>query len=117
MYSRELFDHFENPRNVGDVADADALAQIENPACGDVLKLSLKVEGDRITEIRFRAKGCVPAMACGSAVTELVKGMSVTEAQQVSREELLQKVGGVPEASHHASHLAIDTLKAALQRL
>jgi len=117
VYSRELLDHFENPRNVGDVADADALAQIENPACGDVLKLSLKVEGDRITEIRFRAKGCVPAMACGSAVTELVKGMSVTEAQQVSREELLQKVGGVPEASHHASHLAIDTLKAALQRL
>ena len=117
MYSPELLDHFENPRNVGDVADPDASAQIENPACGDVLKLSLKLHGDRIAEIRFRAKGCVPAIACGSAVTELVKGLNVAQAQQVSREELLRKVGGVPDASHHASHLAIDTLKAALQNL
>ncbi len=115
MYSPELLDHFQNPRNAGDVADPDASAQIENPACGDVLKLSLKLEGDRVTEIRFRAKGCVPAMACGSAVTELVKGLSLTEARQVSREELLRKVGGVPEASHHASSLAIDTLMAALR--
>jgi nitrogen fixation NifU-like protein len=117
VYSPELLDHFENPRNVGDVADPDASAQIENPACGDVLKLSLKLHGDRIAEIRFRAKGCVPAIACGSAVTELVKGLNVAQALQVSREELLQKVGGVPDASHHASHLAIDTLKAALQNL
>lgn len=82
-----------------------------------MLKLSLKVEGDRIAEIRFRAKGCVPAMACASALTELVKGKSIREAQQLSREELLRKVGGVPEASSHASHLAIDTLKAALTKL
>lgn len=115
MYSPELLDHFQNPRNVGDIADPDASAQIENPACGDVLKLSLKLQGDRIAEIRFRAKGCVPSMACGSAVTELVKGKSIAEARQLSREELLQKVGGVPEASHHASSLAIDTLKAALR--
>ena len=82
-----------------------------------MLKLSLRLEGDRIVEIRFRAKGCVPAMACGSAVTELVKGLSIAEAQQLSREELLGKVGGVPEASHHASHLAIDTLRAVLRKL
>ena len=115
MYSPQLLDHFEHPRNVGDVVDPDASAQIENPACGDVLKLSLKLEGDRIVEIRFRAKGCVPAMACGSAVTELVMGLSVAQAQQVSREELLQKVGGVPAASHHACHLAIDTLRTVLR--
>lgn len=117
MYSADLLDHFQNPRNAGDVIDPDASAQVENPACGDVLKLSLKVEGDRIAEIRFRAKGCVPAMACASALTELVKGKSIREAQQLSREELLRKVGGVPEASSHASHLAIDTLKAALTKL
>lgn len=117
VYSADLLDHFQNPRNAGDVIDPDASAQVENPACGDVLKLSLKVEGDRIAEICFRAKGCVPAMACASALTELVKGKSIREAQQLSREELLRKVGGVPEASSHASHLAIDTLKAALTKL
>ncbi len=117
MYSPELLDHIQNPRNAGDVVDPDASAQLENPACGDVLKLSVKLEGDRIADIRFRAKGCVPAMACGSAVTELVKGRSLAEARQLSREELLRVVGGVPEASNHASHLAIDALKAVLRTL
>ena len=117
MYSPQLLDHFENPRNAGEVERPDASAQIENPACGDVLRLSLTLEGDRIADIRFRAKGCVPAMACGSAVTELVKGLSVAQARRLSREELLRKVGGVPEASNHASHLAIDTLRALLRDL
>lgn len=117
MYSPELLDHFQNPRNAGEVANPDASAQLENPACGDVLKLSLKLDGARIAEIRFRAKGCVPAMACGSALTELVKGKSIAEARQLSGRELLQKVGGVPEASHHAAHLAVDTLKAVLRGL
>jgi NifU-like protein involved in Fe-S cluster formation len=116
VYSPELLDHFQNPRNVGDVAEPDASAQVENPACGDVLKLSLRLEGDRIAEIRFRAKGCVPALACGSAVTELVQGLSLAEAQRVSREDLLRNVGGVPEASSHAAHLAIDALQAVLQK-
>jgi nitrogen fixation protein NifU and related proteins len=114
VYSRELLDHFQNPRNVGDVEAADSSAQMENPACGDVLKLTLKLEGARIADICFRAKGCVPAIACGSAITELVKGRTVEEARQVSREDLLRKVGGVPEASTHASHLAVDTLLALL---
>ena len=117
MYSPDLLDHFQNPRNAGDVDHPDASAQLENPACGDILKLSLKLDGDRIADIRFRAKGCVPAMACGSALTELVKGKSVAEARQLSREELLRKVGGVPEASHHATHLAIDTLQAILKSI
>ena len=115
MYSPQLLDHFQNPRNAGEVEEADASAQIENPACGDVLRLSLKLEGDRIADIRFRAKGCVPAMACASAVTELAKGLSVAEARQLRREELLQKVGGVPKASTHATHLAMDTLKVLLR--
>jgi nitrogen fixation NifU-like protein len=117
VYSAELLDHFQNPRNVGEVETPDASAQLENPACGDVLKLMAKLVGRQIADIRFRAKGCVPAMACGSAITELIKGKTVEEARQVSREELVCKVGGLPQASAHASHLALDTLAALLRKL
>ena len=104
VYSAELLDHFQNPRNAGAVEVPDSVARLENPACGDVLELTLKLEGKRIADIRFRAKGCVPAMACGSAITELVKGKNVDEARRLSREELVRKVGGLPPASAHASH-------------
>jgi nitrogen fixation NifU-like protein len=122
VYSAELLDHFQNPRNAGEVEAPDATAQLENPACGDILELSLKFEktklkDKRIADIRFRAKGCVPAMACGSAITELVKGKNVDEARHVSREELVRKVGGLPQASAHASHLAMDALAALLRNL
>jgi nitrogen fixation NifU-like protein len=100
----------------------DATAQLENPVCGDVLELSLRLEknkseASRIAGICFRAKGCVPAMACGSAITELVKGKSIEEARQLSREDLVRKIGGLPQASAHASHLAMDTLAALLRNL
>ena len=122
MYSAELLDHFQNPRNAGEVEAPDATARLENPACGDILELSVrlektKVEGKRIVDIRFRAKGCVPAMACASALTELIQGKSIEQARQVSREELVRKVGGLPRASAHASHLAMDTLAALLRGL
>jgi nitrogen fixation protein NifU and related proteins len=117
VYSPELLDHFQNPRNGGDVETPDVTAQMENPACGDVLKLTAKLAGRQIADIRFRAKGCVPAMACGSAITELIKGKTVEEARQVSREELVRKVGGLPPASAHASHLAVDTLAELLRKL
>jgi len=116
MYSPQLLDHFQNPRNPGEVANADATVQLENPACGDILKLSMKVANGQIAEIRFLAKGCVPAMACGSAMTELVKGKTVEAASRLSREELVQAVGGLPDASIHASHLAMDALAALLKR-
>jgi len=116
MYSPQLLDHFQNPRNPGEVANADATVQLENPACGDILKLSMKVANGQIAEIRFLAKGCVPAMACGSAMTELVKGKTVEAASRLSREELVQAVGGLPDASIHASHLAMDELAALLKR-
>ncbi len=117
VYSAELLDHFQNPRNAGAVEAPDATAQLENPACGDILELTLKLEGKRIADIRFRAKGCVPAMACGSAITELVKGKNVDEARRISREELVRKIGGLPQASTHAGHLAIDTLASILLKL
>jgi nitrogen fixation NifU-like protein len=110
MYSPQVLDHFQNPRNPGTVSNADARVEIENPACGDVLELSAKIEGGRIEEIRFRAKGCVAAMACASALTEIISGISVTDARQVQREEVLKKLGGLPEASGHAAYLAIDAL-------
>src|ERR1700685_3252072 len=117
VYSSEPLDHFQNPRNAGVIESPDATAQLGNPVCGDILELSLKLEneGARIADIRFRAKGCVPVMACGSAITELVKGKTVAEARQLSREELVKKIGGLPQTSAHASHLAMDTFAALLQ--
>ena len=117
MYSPELLDHFEHPRNAGEIVDSDVTVQVENPACGDILKLSLKVENGHIAEIRFLAKGCVPAMACGSALTELVRGRTIEAARGLRREDLVQAVGGLPETSIHASHLAMDALAAALKQV
>jgi len=117
MYSAQVLDHFEHPRNTGDVPDADASVQVENPACGDILRLSAKVTDGRITDIRFRAKGCVPSMACASLLTELVKGRTLAEARQLRREQLVQAAGSLPPASMHASHLALDALSALLRAL
>ena len=117
MYSPEVLDHFEHPRNAGEVAEPDASVRIENPACGDVLKLSLKVACGRIEEIRFLAKGCVCSMACASALTELAQGKTIQQARELTREQLTLAVGGLPPASAHAAHLAIDGLTAALGQL
>jgi nitrogen fixation protein NifU and related proteins len=117
MYSAQLLDHFQNPRNAGDLADADAIAEIENPACGDVLRLSVKMKSGRIAEIRFKAKGCVPSMACASALTELVSGQTLDESRSLRRETLIAAVGGLPQASTHAAQLALDTLAAALRQV
>ena len=117
MYSAQMLDHFRNPRNAGEIADADAIAEIEYPACGDILRLTLNVAAGRVTEVRFKAKGCVPAMACASALTELIKGKSLDEARAIRREELIGAVGGLPPASTHAAQLALDTLSEALRRI
>jgi nitrogen fixation NifU-like protein len=114
MYSAQLLDHFQNPRNAGEIAGADAIAEIENPACGDVLRLTLKSSAGRITEAQFRAKGCVAAIACGSALTELVVGKTLNEAGSLRRENVSAAVGGLPQASAHAAQLALDALSAAL---
>ena len=116
MYSPELLDHFQNPCNAGQVENPSATARVENPVCGDILELSLKLDGDRIADIRFLAMGCVPSMACGSAITVLARGKTVADALAIRREDLLQAVGGLPEASSHAAHLAMDALTALLHR-
>jgi nitrogen fixation NifU-like protein len=114
MYSAKVLDHFEHPRNVGELENASTTAQIENPACGDVLTLSLRVADGTIEEVRYRAKGCVPAIACGSLLTEMIAGKTIAEARKVRRIELVLALGGLPTASLHASHLAIDVLAKAL---
>ena len=117
MYSARLLDHFQNPRHAGEIAGADAVAEIENPVCGDVLRLTLKVNAGRIVDARFKAKGCVPAMACASALTELIAGKTLDESRSLNREQVVAAVGGVPQASAHAAQLAIDALSAALKQI
>jgi len=117
MYSPQLLDHFENPRNAGDLPDADATVELENPVCGDVIRLSLKLDGSRIAAIKFKAKGCVPAMACGSALTEIALGKTAEEARKLTKEDLVLTVGGLPQASGHAAQLALDALSAALAQI
>jgi nitrogen fixation NifU-like protein len=117
MYSPQVLDHFEHPRNAGELQDADARIRLENPACGDILELFVRVQHQRIADVRFRAKGCVPAMACGSAITGLMKGRSISEAAQISREEVAQSVGGLPPASGHAAQLAVDAAMAVLRKV
>ena len=117
MYSTQLLDHFQNPRHAGDLPGADANAEMENPVCGDVIRISLKINAGRIVDVRFKAKGCVPAMACGSALTELVLGKTAQEARHLRREDLIASVGGLPQASAHAAQLALDVLSAGLDQI
>ena len=114
MYSPQVLDHFEHPRNPGLVNAPNATAQVENPVCGDVLKLTARISRDRIIEIKFLAKGCVPAMACASALAEFLEGKTLAEASALKREDLLRDLGGLPEASTHASSLALEALTALL---
>ena len=115
MYSPELLDHFEHPRNAGELPGAEATVRLENPACGDVLELAANVADELIDDIRFRAQGCVAAMACASAITELAKGRSVQEARAIAREDVARAVGGLPPASGHAAQLAVDALRQLLR--
>jgi nitrogen fixation protein NifU and related proteins len=110
MYSTQLLNHFEHPRYAGDLPGANVRVRVENPACGDILELAAKVENGTILEIRFLAKGCVPAMACGSAIALLTHGHQVVELASIGKEDVLREVAGVPPASGHAAQLAIDAL-------
>lgn len=116
-YSRELLDHFEHPRNVGELADADAEVRLEHPVCGDIMKLAVKVVGERIEQVRYKTRGCVASIAAGSCLTEMIQGKSVTEARALRRDQLVEALGGLNNASMHASHLAIDALEQVLTKL
>ena len=116
-YSEKILDHFQNPRNVGDLEQPDAEARLEHPVCGDIMKLAVKVKENCIEDVRFRTRGCVASIAAGSCLSELIKGRSLAEARALKREQLVEAMGGLPNASIHASHLAMDVLVAVLGKL
>ena len=116
-YSLTFKDHLANPRNVGELPDANATAEETNPVCGDRLRLSLVVKDDRVESVRYLAYGCPPTLVCGSVLTDLISGQTVTEAMNLTREDLLRAIGGLPSRKHHAAALAIETLRAALTSL
>ena len=114
-YSDKVMDHFMNPRNMGEIEDADGVGEVGNPACGDVMKLFLKIEGDRIVDAKFKTFGCGAAIASSSMTTEMIKGKTIDEALKLSNEAVAEALGGLPPAKEHCSVLAEDALRQALE--
>ncbi len=105
MYSQKVMDHFMNPRNVGEMPDADGVGMEGNPTCGDAMQLFIKVENDRIVDAKFRTFGCGAAIAVSSMITEMVKGKTLDEALSISKEAVAQELGGLPPQKMHCSNL------------
>ncbi len=114
MYSEKVMDHFSNPRNVGEIEDADGIGQVGNPVCGDVMKLTVKIEDDRVSDIKFKTFGCGAAVATSSMVTELVMGKTLDEAREISNKVVADALDGLPEQKLHCSNLAADALHKAI---
>ena len=115
-YSAALQDHLARPRNGGELRDADAVAELTNPVCGDRLRLMLRIRAGRIEAASFLAYGCPPTLACGSALTEIITGMTTDEAARLTRHDLARALDGLPTRKTHAAALAIETLQTALQK-
>lgn len=115
MYTDKVMDHFENPRNVGEIADADGVGQVGNPTCGDIMKIYLKIDNDVITDIKFKTFGCGAAIATSSMVTEMAKGKTIEEALKLSNKAVAEALGGLPPKKMHCSNLAADALHAAIE--
>ena len=115
MYSAKVMEHFQNPRNVGEIEDADGVGEIGNPVCGDIMKLYIKVKDDRIIDAKFKTFGCGAAIATSSMVTELVKGKTLEEAEKISRDTVAEALDGLPPIKMHCSNLAADALHKAIE--
>lgn len=115
MYSQKVMDHFMNPRNVGEMPDADGIGTEGNPVCGDVMKLYIKVKDDRIVDAKFQTFGCGAAIAVSSMITEMVKGKTLDEALKISKETVADALGGLPPQKMHCSNLGADALKKAIE--
>jgi len=115
MYTKEVMDHFSNPRNVGEMPDADGIGTEGNPVCGDVMKIFLKVKDDKIVDAKFQTFGCGAAIAVSSMVTEMVKGKTLDEALSISKETVSNALGGLPAQKMHCSNLGADALKKAIE--
>lgn len=115
MYSEKVMDHFMNPRNVGEIEDADGVGQVGNPKCGDIMKMYLKIEDGVIVDAKFKTFGCGAAVATSSMATELIKGKTIKEAEQITNKVVMEALDGLPPAKVHCSVLAEEAIAAALQ--
>ena len=115
MYSEKVMDHFTNPRNVGEIAEADGVGTEGNPTCGDVMKISIKVEDGKIVDAKFKTFGCGAAIAVSSMVTEMVKGKTLDEALAITKESVAKELDGLPPQKMHCSNLGADALKKAIE--
>ena len=114
-YSEKLLDYFEHPRCVGELDDADAVAEVSNPVCGDVMKLWVKVDDGHIQDARFKAQGCSAAIATSSYATQMLIGMNVADARLITKEQIADALGGLPASKIHCSVLASDAIKQVLK--
>ena len=114
-YSEKVMDHFMDPRNMGDIKDADAVGTVGNPACGDVMRLYIKVDGDKITEAKFKTFGCGAAIATSSMATEMIKDKSLDEASEITNEAVAEALDGLPPNKMHCSVLAQEAIEAAIK--
>lgn len=115
VYSEQVMDHFSNPRNVGEIPDADGVGEVGNAVCGDIMKIYIRVKDGRIDDIKFKTFGCGAAIATCSMLTELVKGKTLEEALQVTNNDVAEALGGLPPLKMHCSNLAADALAKAVE--
>jgi len=115
LYTEEVMDHFMNPRNVGTLEDASGVGEVGNAKCGDIMKIYLKIEDDRIEDVKFNTFGCGSAIASSSIATEMIKGKTIDEALSLSNKEVVDALGGLPAHKIHCSVLAEEAVKAAIQ--
>jgi len=115
MYSEKVMDHFSNPRNVGEIEDADGVGTEGNPTCGDLMTIYIKVEDEIITDIKFKTFGCAAAIATSSMITEMAMGKTIEEALKISRNDVADELEGLPPVKMHCSNLAADALRAAIE--
>ncbi len=114
MYSEKVMEHFRNPRNVGEIENADGIGEVGNPKCGDIMKMYLKIEGDTIIDVKFKTFGCGSAIASSSMATELIKGKTIQEAMKITNKAVAEALDGLPPIKMHCSVLAEQAIKAAL---
>ncbi|MFQ5836447.1 MAG: Fe-S cluster assembly scaffold protein NifU [Candidatus Bathyarchaeia archaeon] len=114
MYSEKVMEHFRNPRNVGEIPDADGVGTVGNPVCGDLMTMYIKVKDNRLVDIKFKTFGCGAAIATSSMTTELAKGKTLEEASKITRADVAESLDGLPTQKMHCSNLAADALKAAI---
>jgi nitrogen fixation NifU-like protein len=115
MYNEKVMDHFQNPRNVGEIDCPDGIGEVGNAKCGDIMKISLRIKEGIIEDIKFLTFGCGAAIASSSALTQLVKGKTVEEALKVTNQDVADELGGLPPLKMHCSNLAADALKKAIE--